>query len=489
MGIRPPSKGAAVGAIQQMKEKNEEPLDDPFPKNGFNVRLKCTEARLKTIFNHSNDALFVLTFPGFQIWKVNEAATELTGMSENGILKKTFAELFPDHGLPLEQSNEGHSENECCSSTCRLFGQSQAPFVRLKALRLSFPGETSLLVIARKTRESIPPDSSKQSRRKSNNGSPAGMVTGTRSSAFEKTLSDAGKVARTDSTVLILGETGTGKELLAEYIHRNSNRADNPFIKVNCAALPENLIESELFGHERGAFTGATHQRLGRFESAHGGTLLLDEIGDLPANLQVKLLRALQEKTIERIGGKKQISIDVRVLAATHQNLPENIQSGTFRSDLFFRLNVFPLTLPPLRKRLSDLPHLVHFFIEKHRDRVGSQVDHISKENLNKLESYSWPGNIRELENIIERCLILSSGSSLEIQDDFLERPEIPHTMQSEDDSPPLKVLERNAIENAIRESNWIIEGPRGAAKRLGIPPSTLRDRMKDFGIKKPGQI
>lgn len=238
-----------------------------------------------------------------------------------------------------------------------------------------------------------------------------------------KVLDRVQRVAATDSSVMITGETGTGKELIARAIHSASNRADKPFIKVNCAALPASLVESELFGHEKGAFSGAIQRRLGRFELAHCGTIFLDEIGEVPLDVQVKLLRVLQEREFERIGGSQSIKTDVRVIAATNRDLPKSISEGIFRSDLYYRINVFPVELPPLRERKEDIPLLTHFFVQKYAPRIGRHIDTIDAESLQRLMQYSWPGNIRELENIIERALILSSGATLRIDTDVLPKP------------------------------------------------------------------
>lgn len=313
------------------------------------------------------------------------------------------------------------------------------------------------------------------------------MVIKTNNSNFRQIIRSAERVAKTDSTILILGETGTGKEVIANFIHKHSLRSEKPFIPVNCAALPDNLMESEMFGHEKGSFTGAGEQRIGRFEMAQGGTLFLDEIGDLPETLQIKLLRAIQERKIERIGGRETINLDVRIMAATHQDLGTLIRKRKFRKDLYYRLNVFPLHIPPLQERLEDLQMLTEHFIAKHRERLRSTVEGVDDKTLQRLQQHRWPGNVRELENVVERSLILSGGQSLKIDEAFFEEEP-----QADPDEQPLQVngstlreLEEKAIQEAIRKCNGIVEGDRGAAKKLGIPPSTLRDRMKTFGISK----
>jgi PAS domain S-box-containing protein len=289
------------------------------------------------------------------------------------------------------------------------------------------------------------------------------------------------QVSPTNTTVLILGETGTGKELVARAIHRTSMRKDKPLIKVNCATLPPTLIESELFGHEKGAFTGATARQLGRFEMASGGTIFLDEIGDLPLELQGKLLRVLQEGEFERLGSGKTIKVNVRVIAATNRNLPGEVQKGVFREDLWYRLNVFPLTVPPLRERTEDIPLLVEAFARKFSKELGKPIKAISPAALKALQDYSWPGNIRELANVIERAIINTEGEILRLADQ-LNRPratEIPPLQQT------LIELERQYILRILEETGWRIEGPKGAARILGLNPSTLRTRMAKLGIQK----
>jgi formate hydrogenlyase transcriptional activator len=296
------------------------------------------------------------------------------------------------------------------------------------------------------------------------------------------------RVAPTDASVLISGETGTGKELVARAIHSNSKRRDRPLIKVNCAALPTGLVESELFGHEKGAFTGAISRRIGRFELADGGTIFLDEIGEIPLEVQVKLLRVLQEREFDRVGGgKSPISVDVRVIAATNRDLLSAVREKTFREDLYYRLNVFPLRLPPLRERKSDIPLLAHFLVKKYATSIGKSIARISAEALARLDAYDWPGNVRELENIIERAVILAPGPVLDIDPDVL----VPRAVGSqfgdgEQSSPSLEDVERAHICKVLDESSWIIEGPKGAARVLGLHPNTLRSRLKKLGIARP---
>ena len=302
------------------------------------------------------------------------------------------------------------------------------------------------------------------------------------SPALETVLEEVKRVAPTSSTVLIQGETGTGKELIARAIHNISPRCGRPFIKLNCAAIPLDLLESELFGHEKGAFTGAIAQKLGRFELADKGTLFLDEIGDIPPSLQPKLLRILQEQEFERLGGSRTHQVNVRLVAATHRNLSEMMKNGQFRSDLYFRLNVFPVLLPPLRERREDIPSLVEHFVEVLSRRVGRQVDHIPPETMAALCSYDWPGNIRELQNLIERAVILSD-------DGVLPNPLLTCEAQSVSTRPAPTTLidcERAVILRALEAAGWVIGGRNGAAARLGLKRTTLIYKMQRHGISRP---
>jgi formate hydrogenlyase transcriptional activator len=302
------------------------------------------------------------------------------------------------------------------------------------------------------------------------------------SPALEAVLDGVNRVARTGSTVLIQGETGTGKELIARAIHNISPRCGRPFVKLNCAAIPLDLLESELFGHEKGAFTGAIAQKLGRFELADKGTLFLDEVGDIPPQLQPKLLRILQEQEFERLGSSRTHQVDVRLVAATHRDLAGMVRSGEFRSDLYFRLNVFPVQLPPLRERREDIPALVAHFVEFLGRRVGRQIDNIPKETMLDLCSYDWPGNIRELQNLIERALILS-------EDGVLPNPLLTTGRQPIGVSPSPTTLiksERALILRTLEATDWVIGGRDGAAARLGLKRTTLIYKMQRHGIFRP---
>ncbi|HTF64918.1 MAG TPA: sigma-54-dependent Fis family transcriptional regulator [Edaphobacter sp.] len=306
------------------------------------------------------------------------------------------------------------------------------------------------------------------------------------SPALKAVLAGVAKVAPTDSTVLITGETGTGKELIARAIHKRSQRSARAFVSVNCAAVPRDLIASELFGHEKGAFTGATQRRLGRFELAEGGTIFLDEIGELPPETQIALLRVLQEREFERVGGNAVIRSEVRVIAATNRDLEAAIAAGTFRSDLFYRLNVFPIEIPPLRERKEDIPMLVEYFIDRYARKAGKSIRRINKRSLELLQAYPWPGNIRELQNIMERSVIVCETENLLIDESWLSRR--PHATNSKGQpelSQKLAAQEKEMIEAALKECGGRVFGPLGAAAKLGMPRSTLESRIRSLKIDK----
>jgi formate hydrogenlyase transcriptional activator len=302
------------------------------------------------------------------------------------------------------------------------------------------------------------------------------------SRALRHVLQQVRTVAPTDSTVLILGETGSGKELIARALHNLSGRRERTLVKLNCAAIPTGLLESELFGHERGAFTGAISTKIGRFELAHQGTIFLDEVGDIPLELQVKLLRVLQEQEFERLGGTRTIRVNVRVVAATHRDLGRMIEDGTFRSDLYYRLNVFPITVPPLRERTEDIPLLVRHFVQKFASRMKKSIQSVPADAMKALQSYSWPGNVRELENFIERAVILTQGHALFVPSAELRRP----VNGGDGAVTSLEQAEREHILKALRESNWVIGGRHGAAARLDMKRTTLQSKMQRLGIARP---
>jgi transcriptional regulator with GAF, ATPase, and Fis domain len=305
------------------------------------------------------------------------------------------------------------------------------------------------------------------------------------SPALQAVLARVTKVAPTDSSALITGETGTGKELIARAIHKRSQRAARAFVSVNCAAIPTSLISSELFGHEKGAFTGATQRRLGRFELAEGGTIFLDEVGELPQETQLALLRVLQEREFERVGGNKVIRANVRVITATNRDLQRAIEDGTFRGDLYYRLNVFPIEMPPLRQRRDDIPLLVEYFIDRYSSKTGKKIRAIEKSTLDRLKSYAWPGNIRELQNVIERSIVLCDSDTFTVDESWL-------SMNCDEPNRAPRMLlripasqEKETIEAALAEAQGQVSGPTGAAARLGVPPSTLDSKIRALKINK----
>jgi transcriptional regulator with GAF, ATPase, and Fis domain len=308
-----------------------------------------------------------------------------------------------------------------------------------------------------------------------------GIIVG-RSAAIQRVLEQARQVAATDSTVLLLGETGTGKELIATQIHEQSSRRGRAMVRINCAAIPSTLIESELFGREKGAFTGALARQIGRFELADHSSIFLDEIGDLPFDVQVKLLRVLEERQIERLGSPRAVTVNVRIIAATHRNLEQRIAEDAFRQDLYYRLNVFPIELPPLRERTEDIPLLVWCFVDEFSKSFGKRIDAISRENMEALQRYPWPGNIRELRNVVERAMIVAAGHNLTIT----LPTQGPSSLRS---SVRLMDVEREHVLSVVETCGWRIRGVDGAAERLGLRPTTLETRMVKLGIKRPSPM
>jgi formate hydrogenlyase transcriptional activator len=306
-----------------------------------------------------------------------------------------------------------------------------------------------------------------------------------KSAQLESVLHQVSLVAPTEATVLILGETGTGKELIARTLHEQSRRSSRPFIRVNCAAIPASLIASELFGHEKGAFTGALQRRLGRFEAANGGTIFLDEIGELPMETQITLLRVLQEREFERVGSSQSISVNVRIIAATNRDLKAAVAAGTFRQDMFYRLNVFPIHVPSLRDRVEDIPLLTEYLIARYARRSGKHFSYIKKSTLKALQAYNWPGNIRELQNVIERAVILCEDRTFSIDENWLERESTRTYATLAPLTSSLAGREREMIEAALAESKGRISGPSGAAARLGVPRQTLDSKIANLQISK----
>jgi formate hydrogenlyase transcriptional activator len=305
------------------------------------------------------------------------------------------------------------------------------------------------------------------------------------SPAMKTVMQQVNRVAPTDSTVLILGETGTGKELIARALHARSRRSAGPFIRVNCAAIPASLIATELFGHEKGAFTGALQRRLGRFEAAHRGTIFLDEVGELPLETQITLLRVLQEREFERVGSVHPVSVDVRIVAATNRDLKAAISAGSFRQDLFYRLNVVPIRLPALRERAEDIPLLAEYLINRHAQKAGQPFRQIAKDTLQLLQAYTWPGNIRELQNVLERAVILSEGDTLTVDASWIQHDAAPVSVSADRLSAALAATEKELIESALAKSRGRVSGPLGAAAKLGIPRQTLDSKIANLQISK----
>jgi transcriptional regulator with GAF, ATPase, and Fis domain len=303
------------------------------------------------------------------------------------------------------------------------------------------------------------------------------------SPALRETLRKVERVAATETTVLITGETGTGKEIVARALHDRGPRRGRPLVKVNCGAIPAGLVESELFGHVKGAFTGALQKRSGRFELADGGSIFLDEVGELPLDTQVKLLRVLQEQEFEPVGASRPVRVDVRVIAATNRDLEAMVRAGTFRADLYYRLNVFPIAVPPLRERREDVPLLVAFFLSVLAKRLGKPLEGFTAQSLQRMREYGWPGNVRELQNVVERAAILSTGPIVDVQPDLLPSSPVPAQASAPGSLKTLEDLERDHILRVVKETRWTIEGTKGAATILGLHPNTLRSRMKKLGI------
>ncbi len=425
----------------------------------------------------------------------NQAVLEYTGLTMQEVVSSEFrARMFhPEDIDKLREEGEAAYARglpfEIEQRTRRKDGQYRWFLIRINPFR----DEQGRLVRWYATGTDI--DDRKRAEDRTRNENVALREDIVRSSMFEeivgsseplrRVLVQVSKVAPTDSTVLVLGETGTGKELIARAIHNRSTRSNRAFIRVNCAAIPQSLIASELFGHEKGSFTGATQRRLGRFESADGGTIFLDEVGDLPPETQVALLRVLQEREFERVGGTRSVSVDVRVIAATNRDLTSAVAEGRFRQDLFYRLNVFPIRLPALRERISDISLLVGYLIDRYANKLGKKIRNIDKKTIELFHAYDWPGNIRELQNVVERAVILSEGETFFVDETWLTRVT---PKQGGTTAPLVAELvehERGILEAALRESEGAVGGPTGAAVKLGIPRQTLESKIRKLGINR----
>ena len=454
--------------------------------------LEASERRLQSIFDSAMDSV-VIVDESLRITRLNPAAERVFACQTSTVVGRPIQRFFPKKSLTRLFSRaqvEGRDDKA---------GSIWAPR-GLNALRLGgevFPveltlspfeadGATFFTLILRDVNDRqkaeielrrLQEDKQLLEEQLSESATIIG-----KSPAVAGVLSHVEKVAATDSTVLILGETGTGKELVARAIHKRSARRDRVMVTVNCAALPKDLLESELFGHEQGAFTGATKRKRGRFELASGGTLFLDEVGELSGEAQAKLLRVLQEGEIQRVGGETTIRVNVRVIAATHRDLLVDVEEGRFRSDLYYRLSVFPLRFPPLRERRTDIPLLVDHFISICSSRFGKSLEGFDPVSMERLLAYRWPGNVRELQNVVERAAILSEGTELSLDGSLLHMPTDGHDSRADD----LDEITRRHLRRVLKDCHWVIEGSNGAAIRLGVKPSTLRFRMRKLGIRKP---
>src|ERR1700723_277019 len=438
--------------------------------------------------------LFVLGGDGSRLY-ANQSVLEFRGQTVEEWQKLDCRERFhPDDAERMarerEQALSSRSAFETEARMLRHDGKYRWFLFRYKPLKDQFGRVTRWVVPAididdRKRSEERLRHENVALREEIDKASMFEEIVGT-SSALRRTLSCVSKVAATDSTVLITGETGTGKELVARAIPRRPRRSSNAFVSANCAAIPRDLIASELFGHEKGAFTGATQRRLGRFELAERGTIFLDEVGELPAETQIALLRVLQEHEFERVGGTGPIRTDVRVIAATNRDLEADIATGMFRSDLFYRLNVFPIEMPPLRKRREDIPLLVEYFIDRYARKAGKNFQSVNKKSLDLLQSYPWPGNIRELQNVIERSVIMCETENFSVDETWLAQQPVASEAKGQSDLfKRLPSQEKAIIEAALSESGGRVYGPFGAAAKLGIARSTLESKIRSLKINK----
>lgn len=420
------------------------------------IRSFIFQPGLDLISRVTYDLVFVL-FSGFMI-----QATRAKNQLESRVAKRTAALTKANDDLQLEVTERKRAEQALQENVTAL----KSAFDEIQVLKDQLYKENLAL------REEIDVDRMFEE------------IVGS-SPALQAVLARVAKVAPADSTVLITGETGTGKELVARAIHKRSHRSARAFVSVNCAAIPRDLIASEMFGHEKGAFTGATHRRLGRFESADSGTIFLDEVGELPAEMQIALLRVLQEREFQRVGGNEPLRTDARVVAATNRDLQAAIAEGGFREDLFYRLNVFPIEVPPLRERKEDIPLLVQYFVERYATKAGKKITSISKRSMEILRTYRWPGNVRELQNVIERSVIISEAETLSIDESWLVGSSSAGDSTIQPLSEKLAAQEKEMIEAALAESNGRVSGPMGAAAKLGIPQSTLDSKIKTLKINK----
>jgi len=462
--------------------------------------IKKSEAELRTIIDAIPQLIVAIGADGEFLYG-NQAIQEYTGLTKEEVRSKSFREVFhPEDSERLRDERAAALSRgvpfEYERRVRRRDGQYRWLLVQYNPLRDEGGNvirwyATATDIEDRKRAEERTRNENIALREEIDRFSMYEAIVGS-SEALRRVLSEISKVAPTDSTVLISGETGTGKELIASAIHKRSKRSARAFIRVNCAAIPPSLIASELFGHEKGAFTGATQRRAGRFESADGGTIFLDEIGELSPEVQIALLRVLQEREFERVGSSQPISIDVRVLAATNRDLEAAVDAGTFRQDLFYRLHVFPIHVPSLRERKDDIPLLVEYLVERYAKRAGKKISHIKKKTLDLFQAYDWPGNIRELQNVVERAVILCEGETFSVDETWLPRKstqvsgrQVSGAGVLADDRKEFAERERKAIEAALAECQGRVSGLHGAAAKLGIPHQTLASKIASLGIDK----
>jgi len=455
--------------------------------------LKASELRFRSLFEFSPDAIIV-SDSGGKIVEVNNQVQKFFGYTREELLGQTIEMLVPER---FRNAHPGHRKGYSAQAQTRPMGVGLELYGRRKD-GAEFPvdimlspveaGGSFVLSVIRDLSEKMRIQKALEQREREKQYLEEELnlehnfedIVGD-SPKLRRVLKQVETVASTDVTVLILGETGTGKDLIARAIHQLSPRRERTFVKLNCAAIPTGLLESELFGHEKGAFTGAISQKVGRLELAHQGTLFLDEVGDLPIELQPKLLRALQEKEFERLGGTRTIPVDVRLVAATNRNLEKMVADREFRSDLYYRLRVFPVTIPPLRERREDIPLLVRYFVSKHARQMDKRIETIPNDVMKALTRWPWPGNVRELENFIERAVILTSGPALRIPFAELQTS----AAETAEPSATLESTEREHILRVLRESKGLIAGPKGAAARLGLKRTTLNSKLKKLGIER----
>ena len=462
--------------------------------------VRRSELQFRALFEHSPDAI-VVTSPEGTITEVNAQVEKLFRYARNELIRQPVEILVPErfrNTHPKYRTDYGaHRKTRPMGAGLELYGRrkdgSEFPVDILLSPVETEEGKITLSVI-RDLSEKVRVQEELERRRREKRYLEEELNTEHRfehivgeSTILRSALKQVEIVSATDVTVLVLGETGTGKDLVARAIHHLSSRRERTLVKLNCAAIPTGLLESELFGHERGAFTGAISQKVGRLELAHQGTLFLDEVGDIPAELQPKLLRALQEKEFERLGGTRTIPVDVRLVAATNRNLEQMVANRQFRSDLYYRLRVFPILIPPLRERRDDIPLLVRYFVTKHARHLDKQIDSVPPDAMKALMDWQWPGNIRELENFIERAVILSKGPTLRIPFSELERSA--EVTASGDGDTTLEENERAYILRVLRETRGLIGGANGAATRLGLKRTTLNSKLKKLHIEREDYI